>query len=77
MKTYTVRWYRGQQSENRSSTAEDSGLLASRAYRKAIDCSMEPGCRLLGVSRDTDGSAVTVRQLRAWGRIGKMNGGAL
>lgn len=76
VKRYTIRWYRGLQADGSNPSASESGLTASNAYRKAVEAQTTPGCRLLGVTRDSDGCVVTVAQLRAWGRIGsKTKGG--
>ena len=73
---YTVKWYRGTQIDGASDVATSGGLCARGAYRAAVEAQTTPGCHLLGVIRES-GGRVTVRQLRAWGRIGKMKGGAV
>lgn len=71
MSTYTVRHYRGRQIDGGSETATERGLTALGAYRAAVAAKTEPGCRLIGITRESDGLSVTVRQLRGWAKIGK------
>jgi hypothetical protein len=73
--TYAVSWHRGRQLGGGSDTASERGLSAASAYRKAVEAETTPGVRLLSVTRESDDCRITVRQLRAWARIGTRKGG--
>jgi len=69
MKTYSVTHYRGHQIGGGKDTITSSGLTASGAYRAAVDSQTTPGCRLIGITRDSDGDKVSMRQVKAWGKV--------
>jgi len=69
MKTYSVTHYRGPQAEGAKDKSKASNLSVSQAYRAAVDAQTTPGCRLISITRDSDGSRVSVRQVRQWGKI--------